>query len=120
MYFQHEMSLKQTSFPSKISGFHSDNGSEYINKAVAELLEVKTDAKGKERKIYRYENMMTPYDKLKSLPQADQYLKKGISFAKLDQIVHEHTDNQAAGQLQDARDKLFNINSWTGTENRLI
>ena len=27
------------SFPFKILGFHSDNGSEYINKRVAELLE---------------------------------------------------------------------------------
>ena len=170
--------LKQllAAFPFMILGFHSDNGSEYINKTVAKLLdkllveftksrarhsndnalaeskngavvrkflghgyisqelaslvhtfnqdylnpyinyhrpcffaEVKTDAKGKERKIYRYENMMTPYDKLKSLPQADQYLKQGISFVELDQFAYEYTDNQAASQLQDERDKLFKI-----------
>ena len=27
--------------------------------------EMRIDAKGKQRKIYRYDNMMTPYDKLK-------------------------------------------------------
>jgi hypothetical protein len=29
--------------------------------------EIKIDAKGKQRKTYPYKNMMTPYDKLKSL-----------------------------------------------------
>jgi hypothetical protein len=32
--------------------------------------ETRTEHKGKQRKIYRYENMVTPYDKLKSLPSA--------------------------------------------------
>jgi len=36
--------------------------------------ETRTDEKGKQRKIYRYENMMTPYDKLKSLPNAKEPL----------------------------------------------
>jgi hypothetical protein len=43
-----------------------------------------TDRKGKQRKCYRYDNMMTPYDKLKSLPEAKNYLKEGITFEKLD------------------------------------
>ena len=161
-------------YPFKIRGFHSDNGSEYINFTVARLLdklrieftksrarqsndnalaesknasvirkqfgyehipqrwapllnefhrqhlnpylnyhrpcffpETHTDSKGKERKIYRYENLMTPYEKLKSLPRAKQYLKPGISFATLNRIAAETSDNQAADQLQKARQKLF-------------
>ena len=161
-------------FPFTLLGFHSDNGSEYLNKRVADLLEklrieftksrsrhsndnalakskngavirklfgyshipqrwaaiindfnqqhlnpylnyhrpcffpeTTTDHKGKERKIYRYENMMTPYDKLKSLPSASDYLKPGVSFEILDKVAHQISDNQAADQLQKARQKLF-------------
>ena len=128
-------------FSHSIKGFHSDDGSEYINKTVASLLEklrveftksrsrktndnalveskngavirkifghthiaqkwapelnefnynhlipyinfhrpcyfsqIKIDEKGKQRKKYPYEAMMTPYEKLKSLEDADKYL----------------------------------------------
>ncbi len=163
-------------FPFILLGFHSDNGSEYINKRVAALLEklrveftksrsrhsndnalaeskngsvvrklfgyshipqrwaslindfnqqhlnpyinfhrpcffpeIQTDKKGKQRKIYRYENMMTPYDKLISLPNSKEYLKSGVSFGILDKLAHQISDNQAADQLQKARQKLFKI-----------
>lgn len=163
-------------FPFTLQGFHSDNGSEYINKRVAALLEklrveftksrsrhsndnalaesknasvvrklfgythipqrwaslindfnqthlnpyinfhrpcffpeIQTDKKGKQHKIYRYENMMTPYDKLKSLPEAKTYLKSAISFEILDKLAYQVSDNQAADQLQKARQKLFKI-----------
>jgi transposase InsO family protein len=161
-------------FPFTIQGFHSDNGSEYINHRVAKLLEKlrieqtksrarqtndnalveskngstvrkhlgyshipgrfatdvnlftrgplteylnyhrpchfpteSVDAKGKRRKHYRYQDLMTPYDKLKSLPQADQYLKPGISFQTLDAIATQCSDNEAARRLNQARAELF-------------
>ena len=168
-------------FPFTVLGFHSDNGSEYINKRVAELLEklrieftksrsrhsndnalaeskngavvrklfgyshipqrwasiinafnqqhlnpylnyhrpcffpeTTTDHKGKQRKIYRYENIMTPYDKLKSLSCTSDYLKPGVSFEILDKLAHQISDSQAADQLQKARQKLFkNIHGRT-------
>ena len=163
-------------FPFTVLSFHSDNGSEYINKQVAKLLdklrieftksrsrhsndnalaeskngsvirklfgythipqrwaplinkfnqqhlnpyinfhrpcffpETLTDSKGKQRKVYHYENMMTPYDKLKSLPTANDYLKPGNSFEILDSLAVEISDNQAADRLQKARRKLFQI-----------
>jgi len=163
-------------YPVRVLGFHSDNGSEYINSHVATLLdklrveftksrsrhsndnalaesknaavvrkqfgyshipqrwaslinvfnhehlnpylnyhrpcffpETHIDARGKERKVYRYENMMTPYDKLKSLPDAKEYLKPGVTFEILDAVAHQINDNQAADQLQKARQKLFKI-----------
>ena len=161
-------------FPFLIRGFHSDNGSEYINGRVARLLgkllieftksrarqtndnalveskngavvrklfghshipqrwaslingfnqehlnpylnfhrpcffpEIRTDQKGKERKLYRYETMMTPYDKLKSLPQALGQLKSGTTFEILDATAYQISDNQAADLLQKARQQLF-------------
>ena len=162
-------------FPFEITGFHSDNGSEYINRQVAKLLqklfieftksrsrhsndnalaesknasvvrkqfgymhipqkwapkinefnkqhlnpyinyhrpcffpEIKTDSKGKQRKVYKYNNMMTPYEKLKSLPDAESYLKEDITFEILDEIAMEMSDNEAAERLQNARKILFN------------
>lgn len=163
-------------FPFVILGFHSDNGSEYINYRVAKLLEKlrieftksrsrKTndnalaegknaavvrpcygyahspqhfamtlnefnqthlnpyvnfhrpcffpitflDEKGKQRKKYPYKNIMTPYDKFKSLPETSQYLKPEVTFDILDAIAFNISDNQAAEQLQAARKKLFNL-----------
>lgn len=165
-----------TAFPFVIRGFHSDNGSEYINRQVAQLLEKLrieqtksrsrqsndnalaesknastvrkhlgyshipqylagavnaftagvlspylnfhrpchfpteyVDQKGRIRKHYRYEDMTTPYEKLKSLPDAERYLKQGITFEKLDAIASACSDNEAARKLNEARAKLFQL-----------
>lgn len=163
------------SFPFVILGFHSDNGSEFINAPVVKLLnkllveeqtksrsrhsndnaqaesknnaivrkhfgyshipqhlaclvnafcrdylnpyinfhrpclfaETITDAKGKERKKYRYENMNTPYEKLKSLPDAVEFLKPCITFEQLDAQAAKMSDNDAALALNNARKILF-------------
>ena len=163
------------SFPFEIKGFHSDNGSEYINAHVAALLnkllieeqtksrsrhsndnalaeskngaivrkhlgyshipqrfaslvnafcqehlnpyinfhrpclfaQTITDAKGRQRKLYPYKLMMTPFEKLKSLPQAEQYLKPGITLRGLDQRASAISDNEAARRLNNARAILF-------------
>ena len=162
-------------FPFRIRGFHSDNGSEYINYQVAALLEKllveeftksrprrsndnalveskngtvvrkhlgyghipgrfaeqldrfnrevlspylnyhrpcyfpseQVDAKGKRRKQYRRQDIMTPYEKLKSLPGAAACLREGIDFAQLDVQAHAMSDNAAAQRLNEARDELF-------------
>ncbi len=51
--------------------------------------------------------MMTPYEKLKSLTNAQSYLKTHISFTMLDDIVYQMTDNEAAKQLNEEKTKLF-------------
>jgi hypothetical protein len=163
-----------TTFPFVVISFHADNGSEYINRRVAELLQkllieftksrarhcndnalaesknasvvrkvlgyhhipqkwasllndfnqhylnphinyhrpcfypvVVTDAKGKQRKKYPYDCMMTPYEKLKSLKDAEKYLHQGVCFEIMDKIAYAITDNQSADRLQKARRKLF-------------
>lgn len=91
-----------------LNDFHRQHLNPYLNyHRPCFFSETRTDSKGKERKIYPYKNLMTPYEKLKSLPQAKQYLKLGVSFATLDQIAGKISDNQAAEQLQKARQKLF-------------
>ena len=51
--------------------------------------------------------MMTPYEKLKSLPNAEQYLKPGISFQDLDALATSISDNDAAQRLNEAKARLF-------------
>lgn len=51
---------------------------------------------------------MTPYEKLKSLPNAEKHLKLGISFGILDTLAMKMTDNQAAEVLKKERRMLFN------------
>jgi len=65
------------------------------------------DAKGRIRKYYRQQDLMTPYDKLKSLPGAERYLKAGITFEQLDATAYAISDNQAAAELNKARQQLF-------------
>lgn len=69
--------------------------------------QVETDAKGRQRKRYRFQDMMTPYEKLKSLPEPERFLKPGRSFEALDAYVAATSDNHAAEQLNQARDRLF-------------
>ena len=66
-----------------------------------------TDAKGKTRKRYRFQDMMTPYEKLKALPAAHTFLKPGVSFDSLDRVAYAISDSTAARHLNEARTKLF-------------
>ncbi len=67
------------------------------------------DSKGKERKKYRYESMMTPYDKFRSLPNAESYLKPGLTLLELDKEAMKINDGEAARLMQQARMKLFKL-----------
>ena len=52
--------------------------------------------------------MMTPFEKLKSLPEAHATISKaGLSFEALDAYVAATSDNQAARGMNAARAKLF-------------
>jgi len=50
---------------------------------------------------------MTPYGKLKSLPQAENYLRPGITFERLGKIANQMSDNQFAERMVNARSNLF-------------
>jgi transposase InsO family protein len=161
-------------FPFRIINFHSDNGSEFINKVMAKLLNkllikqtksrprhcndnalaeckngavirkhmgyvhipvdfaesvnqfdkhflnvylnyhrpcgfftIIQDRKGKEKKIYKQGNYQTPYEKFKSLENAQQYIRNGISFEELDKIAYQMSDNEFAEKMQKAKEELF-------------
>ena len=51
--------------------------------------------------------MMTPYEKLKSLPNSEQYLKPSETFEMLDQKMLTMSDLQAACSMKKARIELF-------------
>ena len=55
----------------------------------------------------RYEDMMTPFEKLLSLPRPSRYLKPGNTLKKLNAFACAMTDNEAAEQMNTVRDKLF-------------
>ena len=161
-------------FPFPVYEFHADNGSEYINKIVAKLLnkihveltksrsrhsndnalveskngsiirkfygrnyinkkwaekinkfnkkyfnnylnyhrpcgfaENQIDNKGKIRK--KYNQWMTPYEKLKSLENAEKYLKPEFSFTELDKIAYVKSDNEFAEEMLKEKRKLFKL-----------
>jgi transposase InsO family protein len=65
------------------------------------------DPKGKIRKTYPYEMVRTPYERLKSLPQAESCLRPGVTFEKLVTIANQMSDNQFAERMVNARSNLF-------------
>ena len=65
----------------------------------------KIDKKGKIRK--KYQTWMTPYEKLKSLNNAKQYLKSEFNFKELDEIANEKSDNEFAKNMRKEKIKLF-------------
>ena len=95
-------------FAPEINGFCRAHLNPYVNfHRPCFFPEIYIDAKGKVRKRYRFQTMMTPYEKLKSLPEAQRYLKAGLSFEALDAYVAATSDNQAARGMNAARAKLF-------------
>lgn len=65
------------------------------------------DAKGKRRKRYPHRGVMTPLEKLASLPQVERFLKPGVTLEQLQHQAVRISDNQAAQQLNQARTRLF-------------
>jgi hypothetical protein len=95
-------------FANEVNAFCRDFLNPYVNfHRPCFFAESLSDPKGKITKRYRLENMMTPYQKLKSLPEAHLFLKPGCTFSQLNQLAMAMTDNQAAERLNAARSKLF-------------
>lgn len=159
-------------FPFQIRGFHSDNGSEYINHRLAKHLnkllieqtksrprhsndnglveskngavvrkhmgythiaaphaaaigtffeeylnpylnfhrpcgvpEIQINSKGKEKRVYRW--YATPWEILRQLPGLAGDLKESVTIQGLERQARDQTDNQAAKEMQMAKEKLF-------------
>lgn len=160
--------------PFRIKGFHSDNGSEYVNHRVAGMLEklridftrsrpnrsqdnglvegknggvirkhvgyghipgehaervqkfftahfnpylnlhrpcgfatITEGQRGKRKKVYRAKDYATPYEKLKSLPEVEKYLKEGVTLEALERQAKRMSDTEAASKMRQAKATLL-------------
>lgn len=88
-----------------INAYYRDHFNTYLNyHRICAFATDYTDKRGKIRK--KYETYQTPYEKLKSLPNAEQYLKPGVTFADLDTIAYAMSDNEFAMKLDEAKKML--------------
>ena len=62
---------------------------------------------GRIKRVYRPKDAMTPLDKLASLPNAQRFLRVGITLEHLAALATALTDVQAAEELNEARQALF-------------
>lgn len=93
-----------------VNDFYQNIFNEYLNyHRPCGFAEIKINAKGKEIKKYPKENYQTPYEKFKSLPNAEQYLKPGITFVDLDKIAMAKSDIEYAKYMQEEKCKMFKI-----------
>ena len=91
-----------------INGFSRDYFNPYINFHRPCFFPVSViDHRGKVKKIYPYEEVRTPYERLKSLPEAESYLRPGVTFEGLEAIASQMSDNQFAERMVKARSNLF-------------
>ena len=68
---------------------------------------VSIDRRGKQKRVYKTADYNTPYDKLKSLPNAEQSLKEGVSFQQLDRVARALSDTECAQRMKRAKDRLL-------------
>jgi transposase InsO family protein len=68
---------------------------------------VSWDARGKRRRQYKVADYATPYEKLKSLPEAEKRLKEGISFGSLDKLAGAMSDTGSARKMAVAKARLL-------------
>jgi transposase InsO family protein len=63
------------------------------------------DKRGKIKK--KYDVYMTPFEKLKTIPNVHLYLKDGVTIEKLKAISLQESDTECAEKMQKAKKKLF-------------
>jgi len=61
---------------------------------------IRTDARGKHQRRYPHQDYQTPFEKLTSLGNWQQYLKPGVSQADLQRRAGQLSDTEAARQMQ--------------------
>jgi hypothetical protein len=87
-----------------VNQFYQDWFNDYLNyHRPCAFPVIKTDRKGKEKRIYPHDNYMTPYAKFKSLKDAEQYLREGTTFEDLDEIAYAMSHTDYAVQMQIAK-----------------
>lgn len=96
----------QKKYAKSINQFYRENMDEYINfHRPSGFATVTKDNRGKE--IKKYDQYLTPYEKLISIPNFEQYLKSEFSASSLEVISKKQSDNESAQKMQNAKSKLF-------------
>lgn len=89
-----------------INEFYREHFNPYLNfHRPCGVPEVRTDKKGKERRVYRL--YATPWKILRELADVSRHLKDGLTMEGLDQEAAQMSDTAAARQMQEAKRKLF-------------
>ena len=95
-------------FAPQVDAFAREHLSPYLNyHRPCLFVSEREGANGRVRRVYRAADVRTPYDKLRSLPNAEAHLRPGVTFADLDAEAHAVSDLGAARALNAARDRLF-------------
>jgi transposase InsO family protein len=95
-------------YATAINDFYTDALNPYLNFHRPCYFAVDTiDAKGKIRKTYPYNQIMTPWERLQTILTYETYLKSGVTVQSLQQHAHAMSDNDAARKVQQARKRLF-------------
>ena len=90
-----------------VNKFYQEWFNDYLNyHRPCAFPEIKIDKKGKEKRTYPHDMYMTPYAKLKSLENAEQYLKSNITFEILDETARAMSHTDYAIQMQLAKQKM--------------
>jgi transposase InsO family protein len=91
-----------------INRFYTDHLNPYLNFHRPCYFAVdNVDAKGKIRKTYPHHQIMTPWDRLQTIPNYSNYLKPELTARALERQANAMSDNDAATQVQKARKRLF-------------
>jgi transposase len=69
--------------------------------------QVQLDERGRRRRRYRQEDYMTPYERLRSLPEAHRYLREGLRWELLDRLAYQLSDTEAATRMTRAKTELL-------------
>ncbi len=95
-------------YASTINQYHRDYLNIYINFHRPCFFAISViDHRGKIKKMYPYQEVMTPYEKLTLLPDAQRYLQPGVTLQQLDDIASQMSDNEFAERMVKARFNLF-------------
>jgi transposase InsO family protein len=95
-------------FAVEVNAFCAEHLNPYINfHRPCLFAEDIVDKKGKIRKRYPLDRVMTPLEKLASLDTAVDFLKPGVTLDGLQVQARELSDNEAASLLNEARQRLF-------------
>ena len=93
---------------SAINAFYSELFNSYLNYHRPCYFAVdRVDAKGKVRKTYPHDQIMTPWERLQTVVDYAKHLKPGITVHTLEYQARFMSDNDAALQVQKARKRLF-------------